>query len=80
MRSYNLYSIDWDEFKIFKQQTSKEGDNFELLLEFLKSYYNMTSPQEMYDTMKRDDIAPMMLKKRDIKSSADLENVLFKNF
>jgi len=75
-----LYSIDWDEFKIFKKHTNKEGDNFELLLEFLKSYYNMTSPQEMYDTMKRDDIAPMMLKKRDIKSSSDLENVLFKNF
>jgi len=75
-----LYSIDWDEFKIFKKHTSKEGDNFELLLEFLKSYYNMTSPQEMYDTMKRDDIAPMMLEKRDIKSSSDLENILFKNF
>ena len=75
-----MYSIDWDEFKIFKKHTNKEGDNFELLLEFLKSYYNMTSPQEMYDTMKRDDIAPMMLKKRDINSSSDLENVLFKNF
>lgn len=75
-----MYSIDWDEFKIFKKHTSKEGDNFELLLEFLKSYYNMTSPQEMYDTMKRDDIAPMMLEKRDIKSSSDLENILFKNF
>ena len=75
-----MYSIEWDEFKIFKKHTNKEGDNFELLLEFLKSYYNMTSPQEMYDTMKRDDIAPMMLEKRDIKSSADLENILFKNF
>jgi len=75
-----LYSIDWDEFKIFKKHTSKEGDNFELLLEFLKSFYNMTSPQEMYDTMARDDIAPMMLKKRDIKSSADLEKILFKHF
>jgi len=75
-----LYSIEWDEFKIFKKHTNKEGDNFELLLEFLKSYYNMTSPQEMYDTMKRDDIAPMMLEKRDIKSSSDLENILFKNF
>ena len=75
-----MYSIEWDEFKIFKKHTNKEGDNFELLLEFLKSYYNMTSPQEMYDTMKRDDIAPMMLEKRDIKSSSDLENILFKNF
>lgn len=75
-----MYSIDWDEFKIFKKQTTKEGDNFELLLEFLKTYYNMTSPQEMYDTMKRDDIAPMMLEKRDINSSSDLEKILYKHF
>jgi hypothetical protein len=75
-----VYSIDWDEFKKFKRFTEKEGDNFELLLEFLKSYYNMTSPQEMYDTMLRDDIAPMMLEKRGIKSSADLELILFSHF
>ena len=75
-----MYSIDWDEFKTFKRQTSKEGDNFELLLEFLNSYYNMTSPQEMYETMKRDDIAPMMLEKRGIASSADLEKILFKHY
>ena len=52
-----MISIDWDEFKAFKKHTSKEGDNFQLLLEFLKSYYNMTSPREMYETMANDDIA-----------------------
>jgi len=75
-----MYSIDWNEFKIFKKHTEKEGDNFELLLEFLKSYYRMTSPQEMYDTMANDDLAPMMLEKRDIKSSVDLEKILFKHY
>lgn len=65
---------------MFKRYTEKEGDNFELLLEFLKSYYNMVSTTELYETLKHDDIAQMMLKKRDINSSADLENILFQNF
>ena len=72
--------IDWDEFKDFKKYSDKEGDNFEMLLYFLQSYYNMTSPKEMYDTMKADDIAPMMLEKRDINNAVDLESILYSNF
>ena len=75
-----MIEIDYNEFKMFKRYTEKEGDNFELLLEFLKSYYNMVSTTELYETLKHDDIAQMMLKKRDINSSADLENILFQNF
>jgi len=75
-----LTNIDWDEFKVFKNHSTKEGDNFEILLEFLKSYYNMTNPAEMYETMINDDIAPMMLEKRNINSNADLEKYLFKHF
>jgi len=75
-----LTNIDWDEFKVFKKHSSNKGDNFEMLLEFLKSYYRMTNPSEMYETMINDDIAPMMLEKRDIYSNADLEKHLFKHF
>ncbi len=75
-----MNSIDWEEFKSFKKMTTKEGDNFELMLEFLKSYYSITNPEEIYETMAHDDIAQMMLDKRDIKSSADLEKILFKHF
>lgn len=75
-----MNNIDWDEFKAFKQYSGKEGDNFQMLLEFLKSYYNMTDPSEMYDAMANDDIAPMMLEKRDIFSAADLEKLLYKHF
>ncbi len=71
--------IDWKEFKEFKAQTTKEGDNFELMLEYLKAWYSMTSLREIYETMASDDIAKMMLEKRDIKSSADLEKLLYKN-
>ena len=75
-----MTTINWDEFKVFKKHAHKEGDNFEMLLDFLKSYYNMTNPAEMYETMINDDIAPMMLEKRDINSNADLEKHLFKHF
>ena len=75
-----MTKIDWDEFKNFKKYTDKKGDNFQLLLFFLQSYYNMTNPDEMYQSMKYDDIAPMMLEKRDIKSSADLEKLLYSYF
>ena len=72
-----MVQIDWDEYKAFKKFTMKK-DNFEILLEFIKSYYNITSPQEMYDMLRVDDIAQMMLEKRSIKDSEALENFLYK--
>lgn len=75
-----MNTIDWAEFKEFKKSTTKEGDNFEMLLEFLKVFYSMTSPIEMYETMAGDEIAQMMLEKRNLKSSADLEKLLYKHF
>lgn len=75
-----MININWDEFKTFKQYSAKKDDNFEVLLDFLKSYYNMTSPVEIYETMANDDIAPMMLEKREIQSSADLEKYLYRHF
>ena len=75
-----MSKIDWNEFKEFKAQTSKEGDNFEMMLEYLKAWYSMTTPNEMYETMAADDIAKMMLEKRGLNSSADLEKLLYKHF
>lgn len=59
-----MIDINWDEFKFFKQYSNKKDDNFEVLLDFLKSYYNMTNIKEMYETMANDDIAQLMLNKR----------------
>ena len=73
----NLIQINWDEYKEHKKYSTKE-DNFEILLDFIKSFYNMTSPSDMYEMLREDDIAQMMLDKRDIKDAEDLENFLFK--
>jgi hypothetical protein len=75
-----LTEINWDEFKFFKQYSDKKNDNFEVLLDFLKSHYKMTSPKEMYETMANDDTAVLMLNKREINSLEDLEKRLYKNF
>lgn len=69
--------IDWDEFKEFKK-TSVRSDNFEILLEFIKSYYHIVLPQDVYDMLRADDTAQMMLDKRSIKDAVALENYLYK--
>ncbi len=73
-----MIRINWDEFKEFKKYRHNTGDNFEALLEFIKSYYNIISPMEMYEILNADELAKMMLDKRDISEAEDLENYLFK--
>ena len=72
-----MIKINWDEYKEHKQYSVRD-DNFEILLEFMKSFYNMNSPMDMYEVFVADDIASMMLEKRGIKDAEDLENYLFK--
>jgi len=70
-----VVSIDWDEYKEYKQ-FSVRSENFEILIDFLKSYYNLVNPVDMFETMQADEIAQMMLQKRDISDPASLENFL----
>jgi len=72
-----LARIDWDEYKEYKNYTPRK-DNFEILLEFIKSYYNTNSPTEIFNMLRVDDVAQMMLEKRNISDAEDLENFLFK--
>ncbi len=72
-----MVRINWDEFKEYKKSSHRE-DNFEILLDFMKSYYNVVSPNEIYRSLKADDLAKMMLKKRNIRDAEGLENYLFK--
>ncbi|MEA2091657.1 MAG: hypothetical protein U9O83_04725 [Campylobacterota bacterium] len=72
-----MVKINWDEYKLFKKHSHKD-DNFTILLDFMKSYYNMTSPMDVYDTLSVDDIGQMMLEKRDIIDAEGLESYLFK--
>ena len=72
-----LIRIDWDEYKEHKKMTVREN-KLEIVLEFLKSYYNMTNPSDVYETMKADDIGGMLLERYEINSDVDLEDILFK--
>jgi len=69
--------INWDEYKVHKKYSHRD-DNFEILLDFMKSYYNMSSPMDIYDLLRSDEIAQMMLEKRDITDAEGLENYLYK--
>jgi len=72
-----MLKIDLEEFKEYKNSVHLKGDNFDKLLSFLKSYYNLTSTFDMYETLCNDELALMMLEKRGIKSPEDLEKYRF---
>ena len=40
----------------------------------------MTSPKEMFDTMQNDEVAKLMLNKREMFSVEELEKYLYKDF
>jgi hypothetical protein len=75
-----MSKINWDEYKKYKHQTpnTQELDNFEVLLEFLRSFYNKHSPFEVFDILAEDELGKMMLEKRDISKPEHLEDYLFK--
>jgi len=70
-------NIDWGEFKAFRATSTKEQDNFMTLIDFLKSYYNMFSIEDIYETLKNDETSNMMLEKRNITDAEGIENILF---
>jgi len=72
-----MIQINWNEFKDFKKHSHRE-DNFSILLDFIKSYYNMINPVDVYETLVFDETAKMMLEKRDISDPEGLEKYLFK--
>jgi len=73
-----MVTIDWGEFKEFRASSMKKDDNFSTMIDFLKSYYNMFSAQEIYDTLKYDETSNMMLEKRNITNAEGIEDYLFK--
>lgn len=72
-----MAKINWDEYKEYKQYNSKEN-NFEILIDFIKSYYNMTNAYDIFAILNEDDTAKMMLDKREIKDAEGLENFMLK--
>ena len=74
--------INWDEFKSFKRENDNvhKRDNFALLVEFLKSFYNVNDVYDLYDSLHNDELSNMMLQKRNITSVVILEKYLKKRF
>ena len=73
-----MATIDWDEYKEFKKFSHKE-DKLQIAIDFIKSYYNMNSPVDIYDMLKQDDIGQMFLERKDITDPEVLENYMFKS-
>ncbi|MEN4046902.1 MULTISPECIES: hypothetical protein [Sulfurimonas] len=73
-----MADINWNEYKEYKRYTAK-NDNFAILLDFIKSYYNMTNPFEIFEILVQDETAKMMLDKRNITDPEKLENFMFQN-
>ncbi len=79
-RKMTMAKIDWDEYKTYKyERDDKESlDNFEILLEFLRSFYNKTSSFEVFDMLENDPLGKMMLDKREISRPDHLEDYLYR--
>lgn len=75
-----MSKINWDEYKKYKQESNnlKGLDNFEILLEFLRSYYNKTSSFDVFDMLDDDELGKMMLEKRELFMPEHLEDYLYK--
>lgn len=73
-------NINWNDFKEYKASRDDINalDNFQVLLEFIRSYYNIQGAYETFDLLNADALAQMMLQKRDITQAEELEKYLFK--
>ena len=71
-----MIKIDWDEYKEHKRYSMRK-DNFAMLIEFVKNFYNINNPSEIYALLVEDEVASMMLKKRGIRDATELEEYLF---
>ena len=71
--------IDWEEFKLYKKEMPHlKGDNFDKLLYFVRSFYNMKSTTLMYELLSGDETSQLMLDKRGIDSAHKLEEYMRK--
>lgn len=75
-----MIHINWNEFKYFKQgRANPESlDNFQLLLEFIKSFYNISNVYDIFDMLRDDELSAMMLEKRGISDPTHLEDFIYK--
>ncbi|MCK9372632.1 MAG: hypothetical protein M0P91_05500 [Sulfuricurvum sp.] len=77
-----MTQINWNQFKVFKQEYSNRMgfDNFQLLLEFIRSVDNLISPDEMLDILMDDELSRQMVEKRGISDVIQLEEHLYQQY
>lgn len=77
-----MTQINWNQFKVFKQEYSNRMgfDNFQLLLEFIRSIDNLISPDEMLDILMDDELSRQMVEKRGITDAIRLEEHLYQQY
>ena len=73
-----MIKINWEEYKEFRKYSNKE-DRLQLAIDFMKSYYNIISPIDIYEILANDDIGQMLLDKREITDAEGLETFMFKS-
>ena len=71
-----MITFNWDEYKQFREH-SYETDKLKIAIDFMRSFYNASSAQEMFEMLKRDDVGEMMLEKRDINSPSAFEQFMY---
>ena len=69
--------IDWEEYKEFKEHSHRK-DKLHIVLDFIRSYYNINNPSDIFDMLRVDNVGQMFLERKDIKSAEDLETFMFK--
>lgn len=71
--------INWNRFKTFKQERPNPTglDNFQLLLEFIRSLDTLISPDEIFELLAKDDLSRQMLEKRGISDAPALAEFLY---
>ena len=74
-----MVEFSWEEYKVYKQTTT-QTDKLKIAIDFVRSYYNITNPADIFDMLATDDIGKMMLNKRDITSAEGLENFMYQGF
>ncbi|MEO1953477.1 MAG: hypothetical protein ABGW74_02090 [Campylobacterales bacterium] len=70
--------IDYEEFKEYKATLDIKKDNFRMLLDFIRLYYSMSNVFDIYNTLLNDELAKMMLDKREIDEPMKLEKYLYR--
>jgi hypothetical protein len=71
-----LATFDWNEYKEFRKFSSQE-DKLKVAIDFIRSYYKLSSTSDLYNMLSNDDIGQMMLAKRNITDAEGLENFMF---